>query len=110
MYEYEQYFSVDGLMDKVSQLTGDACCELIEKVLTLYVLLIQGDVATATKVFIISALGYFICPIDAVPDVLPIVGYSDDLAIVAALLSQLDDLVNANVKKEVKRLMPEFCC
>jgi len=110
MYEYASYFSVDGLLAKVSDLTGEACCDLLEKVLTLYVLLMQGDMAAATKVFIISALGYFICPIDAVPDALPIVGYSDDLAILAALLSQLDDLINADVKKEVKRLMPNACC
>jgi len=110
MCEYASYFSVDTLVDKINRLTGGACCELIEAVLSLYVLLSEGNVAAVTKVLIISALGYFICPIDAIPDALPVVGYSDDLAIVAALLSQLEDLMTASVKNEVKRLIPDSCC
>jgi len=104
------YFSGKDLLAKVDSLSGGQCCELIRHALTLYVLLQSDTTVVATRLVIMSALGYFICPVDAIPDVLPIVGYSDDLAILTALLCQLDVLVNADVKKEVNRLMPGICC
>lgn len=39
------------------------------------------------KVPLIAALVYLGCPVDAVPDVLPIVGFSDDAAVVAGALA-----------------------
>lgn len=39
------------------------------------------------------ALLYVISPLDAVPDVLPFIGWLDDLAAVAAVLSQIKNLV-----------------
>ena len=40
------------------------------------------------KTMIIGALGYFISPIDLIPDFIPIAGYTDDLtALVAAIVA-----------------------
>jgi uncharacterized membrane protein YkvA (DUF1232 family) len=33
-----------------------------------------------------GALGYFISPIDAIPDLTPLLGYTDDLLIISAAL------------------------
>jgi len=110
MTDYQGYFSADSLVEKINSLSGGSCCELIRKVLTLYVLLISDEVSAAVKVLIIAALGYFICPIDAIPDLLPVVGYSDDLGVLATLLIQLESLVTNEVENEVQLMMPDGCC
>ena len=42
------------------------------------------DIPIGTIIAIISALAYFISPLDLIPDSIPIVGYTDDLAVIAA--------------------------
>jgi uncharacterized membrane protein YkvA (DUF1232 family) len=41
------------------------------------------------KALVVAALIYFIIPIDAVPDISPLIGYLDDLGVIAALLKFL---------------------
>lgn len=42
------------------------------------------DVPIGTVIAIISALAYFVSPIDLVPDSIPVIGYFDDVAVVSA--------------------------
>lgn len=41
------------------------------------------------KAIVVAALIYFISPIDAIPDVAPLVGYMDDLGVITAVLKFL---------------------
>ena len=47
--------------------------EVIEKALILYYCLQDDDTPAWAKTTIIGALGYFISPIDAIPDLVPVV-------------------------------------
>jgi uncharacterized membrane protein YkvA (DUF1232 family) len=38
------------------------------------------------KALIVGAIGYIILPIDLIPDMLPVVGYTDDLASAAGIV------------------------
>ncbi|MBS7705721.1 YkvA family protein [Chelatococcus asaccharovorans] len=39
------------------------------------------------KVVLYGALAYFILPMDAVPDIIPLLGYGDDMALLAAAIA-----------------------
>ncbi len=41
------------------------------------------------KAIVVAGLIYFICPVDAIPDITPFIGYLDDLGVIAALLKFL---------------------
>jgi uncharacterized membrane protein YkvA (DUF1232 family) len=47
------------------------------------------DPATPTRVkaLIVGALAYFIMPIDGIPDLLPMIGFTDDAAVIAATIA-----------------------
>jgi len=49
----------------------------------------DGDVAWQKKTIVVAALLYFILPIDAVPDLVPFVGYLDDFGVIAAVTAYL---------------------
>ena len=51
----------------------------------------------------VAALGYFIFPADAIPDITPVVGYADDLGVLAAALAA----IAAHVTPEAKRRASE---
>lgn len=41
------------------------------------------------KTILLAALAYFILPFDAIPDVLPLLGFTDDAAVIAAALTTI---------------------
>jgi uncharacterized membrane protein YkvA (DUF1232 family) len=47
------------------------------------------DPATPTRVkaLILGALAYFVMPIDGIPDILPLIGFTDDAAVIAATIA-----------------------
>lgn len=45
------------------------------------------ETPTAAKGIMLGALAYFVLPIDAIPDILAGIGFTDDAAVIAALLA-----------------------
>src|SRR3954468_4297265 len=53
----------------------------------MYFCLLDSRTPIWVKATVAAALAYFILPLDAVPDLLPIVGLSDDASVIAAALT-----------------------
>jgi uncharacterized membrane protein YkvA (DUF1232 family) len=81
---YSKAYSEKSLWEKIGSFALAAGRGTIEKVLILYYCLQDPDTPAWAKATIIGALGYFILPLDAIPDFIPTVGYADDLAGLAA--------------------------
>ncbi len=97
--DYRSEYSEESLWRKISAFAGRAGRETIEQVLVLYYCCLDSDTPVWAKTVIVSALGYFIAPLDAIPDLMPGVGFSDDLGAVAMALAA----VLAHVKPEHRR-------
>ncbi len=39
------------------------------------------------RLLIVGAIAYFIMPVDAIPDILPLIGFTDDAAVIAATIA-----------------------
>ena len=97
LQKYSGSYSEEGLLHKISRYGAHIGIELLYKVVQLWCVLQKPEVPAKEKALIMGALGYLIAPLDFVPDITPVLGYSDDLvAITFALL------------KVMKRLMPEL--
>ena len=55
------------------------------------------------KIKIIGAVIYVVSTIDAVPDILPIIGFGDDIGIVAYVISKLGNLISEYEKFEIQK-------
>ena len=93
---YDDDYSEESLWRKITKFAVKAGEGVIEKALTLYETMKDEDTPVWAKATIISALGYFISPVDAIPDIIPVVGFSDDLGMLAGACVA----VAANVKDE----------
>ncbi len=69
---------------------------IVENVLTLSHTLRDPDTPLWARGAILSALAYFISPLDLIPDLIPGVGYTDDFTAIAACVAA----VAMHVKKE----------
>ena len=106
--QYEKEYSETGFWDKVKGVAKKAGKEVIYNALKLYYALQSENVSAKEKGMIVGALGYFILPIDLIPDAIPLVGYTDDAALLLAVLSLLKESINEDVKKKAKDKLSEW--
>lgn len=91
-------YSEDGFWDKLVKFAKTAGEDVIEKALWLYYAAENPKTPTWAKTVIYGALGYFIFPVDAIPDIAPMVGYADDLGVLASAIAAVSLYINDDVK------------
>ena len=57
---------------------------------------------------ILGVLGYFITPIDALPDLTPILGYTDDLGVLSFGVVTIACYINKEVRGKAKEKLKEW--
>ena len=67
-----------------------------EDLLTAYYCAFDRATPAPVKAALAGALAYFVLPIDAIPDVLPVLGFTDDAAVLAAAIK----LVSSHIRPE----------
>lgn len=63
---------------------------------------------TAAKGMMFAALAYFVLPTDAIPDVLPAIGFTDDAAVIAALIAIVGKNLKPRHKDEAKTFLAKL--
>ncbi|MGE5798310.1 MAG: YkvA family protein [Ignavibacteria bacterium] len=101
-YETEQkiHFVEENLWTKL-QRSGKKI-SFAKDILALFNYMKDPVVSWHRKAIVVAALIYFIVPIDAVPDISPLIGYLDDLGVIAALLKFLGSEILPYYKPEYR--------
>ena len=58
----------------------------VEDLLAAYYCAFDRDTPLQVKAALVGALAYFVLPFDAVPDLLPMIGFADDAAVLATAI------------------------
>jgi uncharacterized membrane protein YkvA (DUF1232 family) len=68
------------------------------------------DPATPRRVrmTLLAALGYFVLPVDALPDIMPILGFTDDAAVIAAALAAVAGSITPEHREKARQAMAEL--
>lgn len=77
-------------------------------VLSIYYAARDPKTPTASKGMMLAALAYFIMPVDAVPDILAGVGFTDDAAVIGAVIALLGRTLKPHHKAAAKDLLTRF--
>ena len=93
-------YSDASFWEKITRFAKSAGREVVEKALWLFFAAQRPETPAWAKAVIYSALAYFISPVDAVPDITPLVGYSDELGMLAAAISTLAVYITDDVKAQ----------
>ncbi|GAB6615842.1 YkvA family protein [Bacillus cereus] len=104
----KQKFSVEAFWKKVKHVAKQAGQSVIYASLLLFYVLQRPDVPKRVKIIVIGALAYFIAPIDAIPDFIVGIGYTDDLGALTAALIQVSLYVNEDVKDKARVKLAEW--
>jgi len=106
--KYSNEYSDSSFWEKVKKFASKAGSKVVYYALVLYYTLQSPDTPTWAKAVIIGALGYFIAPIDAIPDFTPVVGFADDLGVLVAAGATVAKCITPDIREEAKMKVEEW--
>ncbi len=105
---YKKHYSEEKFIDKILNVAKKAGIKVIYAALLLYYALMSNEFPAKEKAIILGALGYFILPMDLIPDAIPLLGFTDDLlALVFAVRTVFNHItpeVQGKAKTKVQSL------
>lgn len=68
------------------------------------------DPATPRRVrmTLLAALGYFVLPVDAIPDFMPLIGFTDDAAVIAAAIAAVAGSITPAHRERARSALAEL--
>lgn len=105
---YQQYFNPTAMWGKIAEVAKKAGVKVVYGVLLLYYVATDPNTSAADKAKIYGAIGYFILPLDLVPDAIPMVGYSDDLVAITWALKAVWDNVTPDIHSKARKKLEDW--
>lgn len=99
---YRKYYSDASFWDKLKLYSKVAGMKVVYPALLLHYLMKSDEVPLRAKLILSAALGYFILPIDFIPDFAPLLGFTDDLGVLALILRQMAVYVTPEIKRQAR--------
>ncbi|WP_270169931.1 YkvA family protein [Paenibacillus sp. SYP-B4298] len=103
----EQYTEA-SFWEKLKKFGKKAGVKVVYTALLLFYCLRDGNVPPWAKTVIVGALAYFINPVDAIPDVVPVVGFTDDLGALVAALGTVAVYINDDIRHKARTRLAEW--
>lgn len=104
---FMSYFSPEKLFSKISDVAKKAGVKVIYAALLLYYAMFDKEVPMSDKAIVIGALGYFILPLDFIPDFLP-GGFVDDAGALVLAVKNIWSNISANTHRQAKGKLNEW--
>ncbi|WP_245863960.1 YkvA family protein [Fredinandcohnia onubensis] len=108
MDEMEKHYSDDKFWEKLKKFALRAGHSVVYTALLLYYVLQKPDLPAKARVTILAALGYFIFPVDLIPDLAVGIGFTDDLGALGVALFQVAIHIDDNVKAKAKAKLVDW--
>ena len=105
---YKDDYNESDFWDKIKKFGKSAGENVVGKALMLYYAALSDKTPVAIKALIYGALGYFIFPVDLVPDVIPFAGFADDLVALGTAIASASAYITPKVKKQAKEKLGEW--
>jgi uncharacterized membrane protein YkvA (DUF1232 family) len=103
-----KYFSEKAYGEKLRDYGSRIGTKIVYYSLLLYYAFKSPATPKKAKLTIVGALGYLILPLDVIPDFIPVVGFTDDSAVIVyavyQVISHIDDEVKGQAKARLKKL------
>ena len=99
---YEGHYNEDDFWKKVAKVARKAGVKTVYYAIVLYETLADSATPAKYRAVIAGALGYFILPIDLIPDFLPAFGLTDDWGALLAAIFYVSKAVTPQIKERAR--------
>ncbi|MEM9918333.1 MAG: YkvA family protein [Bacteroidota bacterium] len=105
--KYADKFSESSFWQKTKFYAQQAGIKTVYTALLLFYAYRRKETPAWAKHIIIGALGYFLALFDAIPDLTPIIGYTDDVGVLGfglvTVAAYVNDEVRQNARERIKK-------
>ena len=106
--QYASNYSKTELLTKVQNTAKRIGVKTLYAVLVLYYAVNSPQISMQEKAKIYGALGYFILPIDLLPDMIPFAGYADDWAALLYVIKQVYEQITPEIKQRAREQLVQW--
>ncbi len=106
--KFRKFFTESDFWEKIQNVARKAGIKISYAALLLYYVLRSPATPSSDRMKIIGALGYFILPVDLIPDYLPVIGFSDDLAALTWALYSVAKNITPEVKVQAQEQLGKW--
>lgn len=100
---YKNNYSNEEFDEKITKFAKKLGLKAVYMAMLLYYSVSDTSVSLTNKAIIYGALGYFILPTDMIPDFLPGMGFTDDIAVLSATLASIKTTITPAVEEKAKK-------
>ena len=101
-------YSEPRFREKLARVARLAGRELVEKALWLFFAARRPETPRWARATVYGALAYFVVPLDAIPDLAPIAGYTDDLGVLAFAVATIAAYIDEGVRERTRRVLARW--
>jgi len=105
---FREFFSIDRFKGKVKKVGVTLGVRLTYTLFLLYFAYRQKETPFWAKNIVLGVLGYFIAPIDGIPDLTPFVGYTDDFGMLTFGLVTIAAYISKDVRFAARAAVNKF--
>ncbi len=103
-----RFFSENNFWQKLNKGIKKIGMKTAYMALLLYYAYRRRDTPLWAKNIVLGTLGYFISPIDLIPDLTPLLGYTDDAGVLAFGLVVISTYINEDVKSKARKKLASW--
>src|SRR4051812_32228739 len=96
------HFNDKAFWKKLLRHGTEAGRRVVYPALILYYSLSNPALPAWARTTIWGALAYLVFPVDAIPDFIPVIGYSDDLIVILLALAAVAVYINDDIRKQAR--------
>lgn len=100
--DYTKHYSESDLFKKLKKVSGGLGSQVLYYVLMLYFLIADKSIPMKVRLAFVAALGYFILPADLITDFLPVIGYTDDMALLTFVIGNATNYISPEIKEKAE--------
>ena len=100
---YDKHYSDASFWDKIKSFAAKAGYELIRNALLLYYAMQSSTMPAKDKAIIVAVLGYFILPTDLIPDLIAVLGFTDDAAALIWAIKTVKKNITPEIESQAKK-------
>lgn len=106
--KYRLQFSEFRFWEKLKYFAGAAGAKVVYSALLLYYAYQRKETPSWARRLIIGVLGYFIVPVDAIPDLGFLIGYTDDIGLLSFGLVTIAGYINEEVRTQAREQLANW--
>ncbi|HAQ21877.1 MAG TPA: hypothetical protein DCR40_22005 [Prolixibacteraceae bacterium] len=101
--KYRKHYSDASFWAKLKRYSKIAGMKVVYPALLLQYMMKSDDVPLKAKLILSAALGYFILPIDFIPDIAPLLGFTDDLGVLLLIIRQMAVYITPEIREKARK-------